>query len=174
MVTYIEMAEMPGVPMFRCDRLRATLSVSSCAGMWRGGNQENIERLDRCKCCPIGAVHAGETAASMSPLMGASVCARCHVTAGRLIGKHLCVSCYNRQREWLIGKNSRGTAPIKMQPLYRRRIRYLAGGEPVTLSLDLSHDTTELVVAALRDSKKRIVFAFSGQSNGPLTQARLF
>lgn len=174
MVTYIEMAEMPGVPMFRCDRLRATLSVSSCAGMWRGGNQENVERLDRCKCCPIGAVHAGETAASMSPLMGASVCARCHVTATRLIGKHLCVSCYNRSREWMIGKNSRGTAPIKFKPLERRKIRFLAGGEPQTLTLEHSHDVMELVVAVLRDSKKRVVFSFHGSPQGPLIQSRLF
>lgn len=174
MVEYVELAEMPGVPMFRCDRLRATLSVSSCAGMWRGGNRDGVERLDRCKACAIGAVHAGETAASMSPMMGQSLCARCHNGTTRLIGKHLCPSCYNRQREWLIGANSKGTKPSKMLPLERRRIRYLSGDEPVSLTLDNSRDTMELVVTALRDSKKRVTFAFLGQPAGPLTQMRLF
>lgn len=172
MVDYVEMPEMPGVPMFKCERLRATLAVSSCANMWRGGNRDGIERLDRCKACPIGAVHAGETAASMSPMMGQCICARCHRGATRLVGKALCVSCYNRQREWLIGANSKGTAPTKMAPLSRRRIRFLSGSDPVNLVLDNSRDTMELVVTALRDSKKRVTFAFSVQPE--LTQQRLF
>ena len=170
---YFEQPEIPGKQFFRCERLRATISVDSCAGMWRGGNRENIERLDRCKACPIGAAHAGETAASMSPLMGELVCGRCHRHAGRLVGKHLCVSCWNRQREWLIGVNARGTVPT-MKPLERRRIRYLCAGNPITLALDLSRDTDELIVTALRDSKQKVIFAFSGQPAGSLTQARLF
>jgi len=174
MVEYTEMAEMPGVQMFRCERLRATLSVKSCAGMWRGGNREGVERLERCKACPIGAVHAGETAASMSPLMGQCICARCHRGATRLVGKHLDVSCWNRQREYIIGKNSKGTAPTKMAPLERRRMRYFAGSDPVELVLDHSRDTMELVVTALRDSRKAVTFAFSGRPQNQLTQMRLF
>lgn len=165
---------MPGVQFFRCDRLRATLSVPSCATMWKGGNRDNVERLARCKACPMGAVHAGETAASMSPLMGQCVCARCHSGASRLIGKHLCISCYNRQREWIIGRNSKGSAPSKMAPLAARRIRFMCGGTPVTLALEHSADTMELVVAALRDSRKRVMFAFSGQPKGRLAQGSLF
>lgn len=171
---YFELPEIPGKPHFRCDRLRATLSVAACATMWRGGNQRNEERLQRCKACPVGALHAGETAASMSPLMGQCVCARCHSGASRLIHKHLCVSCYNREREWIIGYNSKGTKPTKMSPLAARRIRYLCGGVPVTLALEHTKDTTELVVAALRDSRKRVVFAFSGQPKGQLAQGSLF
>lgn len=174
MTEYFERAELPGQKFFRCERLRATLTVKSCADMWRGGNQENLERLQRCRLCPVGAVHAGETAASMSPLMGQTVCARCHEGATRLIGKHLCVSCYNRQLEFIKGANGKGTKPSKMRPLERRRIRYLCGGAPVTLDMDHTHDTTELVVAALRDSRKQVVFAFAGQPVGNLAQARLF
>lgn len=172
MVQYTEMPELPGVQMFKCERLRATLAVSSCANMWRGGNREDVERLERCKACPVGAVHAGETAASMSPMMGQCICARCHRGATRLVGKHLCVSCYNRQREFLVGANSKGTAPLKVGQLTRRRIRYFAGQDPIQLTLDHSRDTMELVVTALRDSKKRVMFAFS--ANPHLLQQRLF
>lgn len=174
-VKYFEVEEMPGRMFFACTRLQApVLQVSSCADMWRKGNQENVERFSRCKTCPTGAAHAGETAASMSPLMGQCVCARCHRGASRLIGKHLCVSCWNRQREFIIGKNSKGSRPTKMVPLYPRRLRFMCGDDPTTLQLDHTRDLVELVVAALRDSKKRVVFSFSGQFKGPITQPRLF
>lgn len=172
-VTYFERDELPGVPAFRCERLRATLSVGSCADMWRKANHENVERLSRCKSCPIGATHAGETAASMSPFMGACVCARCQQTAPRLIGRHLCVSCYNRQREAIVGKNSKGTRPTKLKPLARRTVRYFADGAAVTLTIDHTVDTTEMIVAVLRDSKKRATFSFLGMPRGIL-QGRLF
>lgn len=173
MIVYFERVEIPGQAAFRCEKLSATLSVTSCADMWRKANHENVERLGRCKTCPVGAVHAGETAASMSPFMGQCICARCQQTAPRLIGKHLCVSCYNRQREYLIGKNSKGSRPTKMKPLARRTVRFIMGGAPCTLTLDQTADTTELIVAVLRDQKKRVQFSFHGMPNG-LNQARLF
>jgi len=161
------------VQAFRCDRLRAELSVRSCADMWRKANHDNLERLARCKTCPIGAGHAGETAASMSPFMGSLVCARCQCTASRLIGKHLCISCYNRQLEYIKGKNAKGAPPSKMRPLARRTVRYFAAGEPVTMTLDHTASTTEMIVAALRDCKKRVTFAFYGMPRG-IAQSRLF
>ena len=90
------------------------------------------------------------------------------------MGKHLCVSCYNRQREFLIGANSKGTVPTKVGQLERRRIRYLSGPDPVQLILDHSRDTMELVVTALRDSRKRVTFAFHSQAQAQLQQQRLF
>jgi len=174
MIVYFERPEVPGKLAFRCDRLRATLSVDSCTRMWRQANHENVERLGQCKSCPAGAVHAGETAASMSPLMGQCVCARCHRTAIRLIGKHLCVSCWNRQREWILGKNSKGSKPTKMGPLLRRSIRYRKGDESAVKELDLSASITELVVSVLRDSKKSVQFGFYGSQPSNFTQARLF
>lgn len=174
MILYFEREEVPGKLAFRCDRLSATLSVDSCTVMWRQANHDNVERLGRCKTCPVGAVHAGETAASMSPMMGQCVCARCHRTSGRLIGKHLCVSCFNRQREWIIGKNSKGSKPVKMVPLVRRSIRFRRGGEPMIKVIDLSANVHELIVAVLRDSKKIVQFSFYGAQPSNFTQARLF
>lgn len=172
-IVYFEAPEIPGVPRFRCAKLSAELSVANCAQMWRQANHQNVERLERCKTCPVGAVHAGETAASMSPFMGRCICARCHTTAPRLIGKHICVSCYNRQREYIIGKNSKGSTPTKMRPLARRTVRYFAVDEMRLLTIDHTASTEEMVVAVLRDSKKRVVFSFNAVTYG-INQARLF
>jgi hypothetical protein len=172
-VQYFEREELPGVQHFRCDKLMATLAVRSCADMWRKANHDNVERLARCKTCPLGAAHAGETAASMSPFMGATVCARCQRTATRLIGKHLDVSCYNRQLEYIKGKNAKGSQPTKMRPLARRTIRYFAADDPTVLTIDHTANTEEMMVAALRDSKKQVTFAFYGMPRG-IAQERLF
>ncbi len=173
MVNYFVRPEVPGVQAFRCDKLMATLSVKSCADMWRQANHHNVERVNRCKTCPIGAMHAGETAASMSPMMGQCICARCHHTVTRLIGKHICISCYNRQREWIIGRNSKGSAPTKMKPLSRRTVRYFAAGEARTLTIEHTKDNEEMIVAILRDSKKAVQFAYQGMPQG-IGQGRLF
>lgn len=162
MVEHFELPETPGVSYFRCERLRATLPVESCATMWRKSNNGKDEPRLSCKCCPIGAVHAGETTASLSPLKNTLVCARCHRRANRLVSKHICVSCKNREYEWLKGRNAKGSKPVKLKSLDPRTLRYLHGDEPRTLHLPLSLDWDELIVAALRDSANRLRFMFSG------------
>jgi hypothetical protein len=162
MVEYMQL--VPGKLHFRCDRQRATLSTEACAEMWRQANHENIESRLGCRCCPLGAEHAGERLASMSALKGTPTCARCHRGAERLIHGMHCVSCYNRQREVIRGKNAKGTAPTRIAPLQPRRIWFLAGRVLTTLASPLTMDTTELVVAALRDSQDRVRFAFKAQA----------
>ncbi|MEX3764416.1 hypothetical protein [Paraburkholderia phenoliruptrix] len=175
MLDYFEMPELPGKKFFRCERYNATLSTDTCASNWRAGNDEGAHARMRCKVCPLGAIHAGETAASMSPLKGQTICGRCHQGCTRLIGKHLCVSCYNRQREYLLGKNAKGTKPVKLAPLEPRAIRYMAGSVPTILRMQLSVDTDELIVTALRDSKDRVRFtARGGGIQGAPAQLRLF
>ncbi|WP_175108354.1 hypothetical protein [Pararobbsia alpina] len=88
------------------------------------------------------------------------ICARCHLTASRLIAKHLCISCYNRQREQVIGANAKGTKPVKLPPLHRRSISYMAGGKLKTETIDRSLDTTELIVAVLRDERYAVQFGW--------------
>jgi len=99
MPDYFTMDSVPGKAFFRCDRMRATISTEACSGMWRRADELDDGSHNTCRLCPVGAVHAGEVAASMSPLKGTLTCARCHRTAGRLIRAMVCVSCYNRQRE---------------------------------------------------------------------------
>lgn len=160
MVEYFGLPETPGVSYFRCERLRATLPMESCGKMWKQANHQKEEGRIACRCCPIGAAHAGETAASLSPLKNTLICARCHRRANRLVGKHICVSCKNREYEYLKGRNAKGGKPIKLKSLGPRTLTYLAGDELRTLHLPLSLDMEELIVAALRDSANRVRFMF--------------
>lgn len=174
MVEYFTMEGVPGRMFFRCERQRATLSTTSCAASWRRADEINDGTCSACRLCPVGAVHAGEVAASMSPLKGSLTCARCHRPATRLIGRMVCVSCKNREYELLRGRNAKGTAPVKTCRLDARMIRYDAGGDLRYLRLQHSMDTDELVVATLRDSRNRVFFAYNSAPPSAVRQARLW
>lgn len=174
MTEYFKIEGIPHQDYFKCERYSATLSVDACARMWRATNLEGSDSNMKCRICPLGAVHAGETAASISPLRGTLTCGRCHRVSTRLIGRHLCVSCYNREREIRIGKNAKGTRPNKLRPLNKRRIRYMAGRKIATLELEYSVATDELIVATLRDCPHRVVFSFRGDVRGRSHQMRLW
>lgn len=173
MVVYFERAEMPGVKHFGCERMRATLAVGSCGSMWRQANMGDGGR-EACVRCLLGAQHAGEAQASDSPLRLSKTCSRCHNPARRLIGGMHCVSCKNREYEFLKGRNAKGTKPTKLRDLCPRRIRFLAGSEPQTLAMRLSLDTDELIVSALRDTPQRVRFGFGCPSSPAVRQLRLF
>lgn len=172
MVEYFSQPAVPGKAYFRCERYRATLSTESCAGMWRESNHDGLEHRDRCRCCALGAEHAGEAGANLAALKGTLTCGRCHRPAMRLIKGHLCVSCKNREYEWIKGRNAKGSRPVHMTPLSPRRLYFREGEATRTLSMPLVADIDELIVAALRDSGKRVQFAFRAASEA--RQKRLF
>lgn len=174
MVDYFAMDGVPGKVYFQCDRMRAKLSTASCISMWRKADEINDGSHSACRLCPLGAVHAGEVAASMSPLKGSLTCSRCHRTATRLIGGMHCVSCYNREREYVKGRNAKGTAPIKIGTLEPRSIRFCAGGELKRFRLAMSTDMDELVVSVLRDSRTNVSFSFNPAPPAAVRQARLW
>ncbi|SEI80421.1 hypothetical protein SAMN05192539_1004163 [Paraburkholderia diazotrophica] len=179
-IEYYEMDLMPGRKFFRCEPLRASITAEECDRRWRAGNMllsqaagarksfvdgfdadassDASMRCVTCRGCPIGARHAGVQDANPSQLKGTTVCSRCHQGCTRLIGKHLCISCYNRQREQLVGKNRKGTAPVKLEPLRRRSISYLAAGQLHTKTVEHSLDMNELIVAVLRDETHAMKF----------------
>lgn len=171
--TYFALAERPGVEYFRCTRLLATLSTDGCAGMWREANEGRSERRALCERCPIGARHAGISDASLAPIRGKLICARCERPATRLIGAHVCVSCKNREYELLRGYNAKGAFPVKLAPLAPRRIKFLAGSQVVTLRREHTTSVRELIVAALRDATHTVRFAFAGAAPAA-RQLRLF
>lgn len=172
-IRYFERPELPERLFFTCERLHATLSVEACAENWRRAAKSRDHVHTPCRACVIGAAHAGEAYANVSPLKGARLCARCHRGAMRLIWGHVCVSCYNREREAVIGRNAKGRRPVKVGRLESRQIWYIAGRSLVSLRRARTTDTTELVVAALRDSRDRVTFTFHGQPRN-LAQLRLF
>lgn len=173
MVTYFAIEAAPGRMFFRCEPNRATLSREACAGMWREGHQQGVDARATCRLCPIGAEHAGEGQASMSVLKGSMTCGRCHQPSRRLIQGHVCVSCKNREYEFLKGRNAKGTAPVKLRSLEPRRIWFMAGPVIAHLELPRTIDRAELIVAALRDTPERVRFSFRPAPLA-LGQARLF
>lgn len=175
-VAYIEPEwGAPGARYFRCLPLASTLSTDACARNWRASlEQLDGGRLYRCMTCPVGAVHAGETAASLSPLRGAKLCARCQTGSTRIISGWLCVSCYNREREFVLQRNARGKPPVGMAPLHRRALRVIEAGEARVVDRGLTLDLAELMVAALRDSRRAVTFVFDGRQAARFGQPGLW
>ena len=174
-IDYFELPELPGKRMFRCEKRKATIGVDACSSMWAAGHQKDAhERLWLCRGCSIGAQHAGVSDATLSPLYAAPICARCGCGSTRLIGGHVCVSCKNREYEYLKGRNARGNAPVTHPPLHRLSIRYRTGGRVKTLERCNVVDSLELVVAALRDEPKQVTFTISPPPRSPMPQLELF
>lgn len=172
-ILYRHLFDLPAAEFFDCDRLHATLSTSSCAQMWRQANEDHVERFTACRACFIGASHAGVENATHSPIAGALVCARCGRGATRLIHAHTCVSCFNRERELIRGRNARGVMPTKLAPLAPRSIHYLTNGTVRHVRLERTVSTSELLLATLRDAVHTVVFGWHGSQHG-MRQLRLF
>lgn len=92
-----------------------TLSTSSCAERYRI-TQSQANQIDpghqlfRCLSCDIGRTHADMGDIPMrQPRM--RDCFRCGRSDLRLIDLALCIGCFNRQREAVVGKNGKGSFP---------------------------------------------------------------
>ena len=166
---YFTIPELPNKPMFRCERRSASLQAANCARMWNDANGPKATQLTSpCKNCNIGAHHAGVDNASQSPITGSPICARCERTGLRMVGNHICVSCWNREREYLIGKNRRGVKPKHHPTLHRMAIRFLCDSEVRTISIPTAATLKELVISCLRDNRKTVVFGMARGMNGPV------
>jgi hypothetical protein len=122
------MAEVaPTFEVFRCDRRQMTLSRPGCAKLWESALRNRPEPYEgrfACLACPIGAANAGKpiiVTASATELLR-MVCPRCRNPASRLIHSRLCISCYNRHREALAGKNAKGGRPLLCDKLHVQRV----------------------------------------------------
>jgi hypothetical protein len=147
--------------MFRCNRWRATMSISSCAKRWRAHRDADVEHRDACHGCDVGAAHADEQPDQRSALYQLPICPRCRRRSSRIIGGLRCVSCYNRQREFISGRNAKGTPPsIVLKPA---RIGLVINpGEAGEVVIDVAEvavlDSVELAVAAMRVVDGAVVF----------------
>lgn len=191
-VEYFSVELAPSLKMFRCEAMRATLSTSACAANWKAAHaqQEPVklapgqqpreshalagERLWKCKTCPIGALHAGQEHASLSSLKGSLICGRCHRGAMRLVGAHLCVSCWNRERELIVGRNGKGRAPVKLVDIHARQLLVFENGERKVVRRARTASFEELYVMALRDSHSRVTFSWDPRRPALFGQASLW
>jgi hypothetical protein len=171
-VAYRTIPEMPGATFFDCSRLHAGLTTRACTDMWRAANQARSERHTACRSCFVGATHAGVSNASRSPIRNAMVCGRCGRGATRLIKKHLCVSCANRQYELIKGRNARGMVPTKLAPLAARRVLYMSNGRVHLIRSEHTTNSAELIIATLRDAVHTVAFAWPGVASRPWSAMR--
>jgi len=161
-LVYSHLIEGSPVRFFHCERLWATISVGQCGSMWKAANEHNNETRRQCRGCELGAAHADAPDANLCSIHNVKICSRCRREASRLIWGNLCVSCQNRQYEFVRGRNARGKPLIKLAPLEPRRVVYREGGAVRQHRASLSASVEELVIGALRDSAKRVAFGFIG------------
>lgn len=121
-IAYFQHEEVDG-QYFHCPSGMGSLSVSACAGnyalaMSPKGLKEG--RRVTCRACPVGAQHSGLPcgSGSESRFVGSMICARCHSEARRLIRGSICIGCYNREREVLIGRNAKGGIPSRCRSVF--------------------------------------------------------
>lgn len=140
-----------GATYFRCERMCATLSSKACADRW------NVAISGTTCCgCPIGRQH--HMRASPGEAMAPKVrerqreCMRCGRTDLRVIQAHsLCVSCFNRSREWRVGQNSKGVPPAQFEPLTLFAVASeTAAGEVVHHAVEARHAAEAVGVLAKR------------------------
>lgn len=106
--------------LFQCPNIpgKLTLSELSCANYHKAAQNKDWQyRLPHCIECPIGAKNAGVEIGA--PFQKKMVCVRCGSGAGRMVMGRLCMSCYNREREWRLGRNAKGGIPREYRPLGR-------------------------------------------------------
>ena len=137
--------------LFDCARRSLRLTGGWCARLFlsaRADRPQPHEGRHACLACPVGAAHAG-VAAPAPPAIEAlhAVCSRCRRVSGRLIQGHLCVSCYNRDREARLGRNCKGGVPRLVARLHHFRVAVTdAAGHARTVERE-SVDLAELLIA---------------------------
>jgi len=161
-IAYRTIPEMPGATFFACSRLHAGLTTRACTDMWRATNQARSERHTACRSCFVGATHARRIKREPIADQRGFGCSRCARGATRLIQKRLCVSCYNRERELIKGRNARGMVPTKLAPLAVRRVFYMSNGRVYLVRSERTTSSAELIIATLRDAVYNVAFAWAG------------
>ena len=133
---------------FACERLRATLSVATCASRYRAS--ADGESYISCLRCPIGAKHAG-VAVSDPSVATPKTCTRCFQQSTRMVLGRLCVTCYNRTRETLKGANSKGGVPKELPYVYTGHVGVCtASGEFKPTKVEAVAKFHEVVFSAAR------------------------
>ncbi|MFM0165687.1 hypothetical protein PQR39_35295 [Paraburkholderia sediminicola] len=176
---------LEGVPgkYFTCPSY-SLMSVGSCVrnfteapGAVRSG------RLQKCIGCEHGRVHAGAPKVEAAPkaqqsLQYRPVCCRCRrdgtAQGTRLLGRMrlvrahtICVSCFNREKEVIAGRNSKGAKPKKWGGLFYTRAAYVEGGRAFVVDLtDPVIDRAEVALTMIRRGHKSVVWARPAVTRG--------
>src|SRR5258708_28475715 len=135
--------------MFRCIPLRATLSAATCARNFTGA------ACMACVDCPTGRQHADALSLGKQAEDAPTSCVRCgrsgRCRGERLVGRFrlvrgntLCVSCYNREREFVRGRNAKGAPPVKWSGLREAHVEIDLHGKQQRLDIGLRSGPPEI------------------------------
>ena len=144
------------ISLVECPPYRMQLTSERCAGNWEsvaGQPLHKLERLHHCSGCRLGAERAGK---AMVPTPLPRFCCRCMKLSTRLIGRRLCPSCYNRERELRLGINARGTQPVKITPVAPISVKVLTKQELRQVDL-LASSRREVALWVLRNDISAVV-----------------
>ena len=167
---------VPGLKHFECTRQHATISSRTCAARHSDAlaNRED-ERLDICRKCPVGAAHLAEQLPVVDPGAAGSTdpdevtistptlrvsgqscfdnpkrCLRCGVVASRVVGKKLCPSCWNRQAEFVRGRNAKGRVPLMYVPPIPWRVGVVQADGSSGYAVGMGQNALEPVASLIR------------------------
>lgn len=147
-VSYFSVEYAPG-RYFNCEKQRSKLSETSCAAQYKKHKSNASGSV--CTGCEIGAAHAGEQIIYTLPQ---KLCCRCGGTDKRLIHARICVSCYNREREYVLGRNAKGKPPIHARALHAVGVFVAKAGR---IQIGVVADTAEAAMAPIRKSHKATI-----------------
>jgi len=68
------------------------------------------------------------------------------------------VSCWNRQREWRLGRNSKGKTPLTFVPLQVRRVGIMVDGVPSYQLIADTQNEIEPLAKCIRFARESVVF----------------
>lgn len=159
-VTYRDL--VPGKRHFECGRIRGLLSTDTCAGRWKEAktDRESV-RVMSCRGCVTGEIHAtgvnplesfqeaGKRAVVSSPDEGRR-CTRCGRGGSRIVGGMLCVSCWNREREFVKKRNGRGKPPANFGALADRHVGVMIDGQPGWIRVTDTQNNREPTARTIR------------------------
>jgi hypothetical protein len=176
MVDYFQLENVAG-RYFSCPQY-GVMSIKACARNYAEAPAMAASggRLGSCLQCSIGQLHRDGSAPMTSDkdtaritrggaVSSRSFCVRCRRASGdsgqRLVGqmrllrdKTICVSCYNREREIKLGRNAKGTPPIKWASLLSLKLSVVSNGRAEVVELtNLVFDRLESIYTLMRRSR---------------------
>lgn len=179
----VQYFEIPGVagPYFECPRY-GTLSKEACRRNYRAAPDASKNgRLSGCIECEVGAGHCGVEIVHRG-VSADVVCSRCRRSSAqlrtsesdgggrmRLVRGSICVSCFNREREFLKGCNAKGTRPQKWSRLIAVSVGYVSRSRGFSVTrLPLAIDRIEAALTVMRrnDEPVSIGWLASGVKGG--------
>lgn len=161
----IELPFDPGIEMMTCEPQHARLTRRACARMYMstlsGPRPEPFEARHTCVGCPIGAANSGNPSGyvTVQAQVWRNACCRCRQSAPRLINGFRCISCYNRHREAIRGRDRKGHRPRLIDRLYTAALVVFDGGKESRFEMERVVDASELLVTLARQAKGPLAFS---------------